>query len=345
MDIRVGIGVVGGFIDAVAPTRTGIEVGTLADNRIVITCSEPLDTGSVPATGDFAIAGISLSISSVSVQGSTVWLILNDNVPDNYTLTLSYTAGSNPIRDLAHNNLANFSTQAVTNNASNTSAVNLSIAFVATQFVFKWMAPAGNDISFHEGDGTTQTVSGADGSLRTTTTSYSGAGTFDVWLTGDWSALTYIDINGQAFVSGTWTTWYTFTGLTVLDVSSTGTDGNVEGFAARTALLSLRADSTTATGNAALLSALTSATDILLQNTSVTFDTTPAWSMTGTITFQNNSWTSTMVDNALAAFAATPVTGCTINVAANNAARTAASDADKAIIVDPPNTNTLTVNE
>ena len=52
--------------------------------------------------------------------------------------------------------------------------------------------------------------------------------------------LTYIDINGQAFVSGTWTEWYQFTGLTFFDVSSTGTDGNVEGFAARTGLTNFK---------------------------------------------------------------------------------------------------------
>ena len=201
-------------------------LGSLADNRIVLTYDEALDTGSVPATGDFALAGVSVPITSVSVQGSTVWLILPDNIPDNYTLTLSYTAGTNPIRDLAGNNAANFVTQAVTNSSSDHADVVLSVVYTATQFVFKWKAAAGNDVSFHEGDGTVQTVSGNDAALVTTTFSHSGAGTYDVWLSGDDTAITYIDVSSQAFVSGNAAGWKTYmsglTGLFIFDTLVTG---------------------------------------------------------------------------------------------------------------------------
>jgi len=52
-----------------------------------------------------------------------------------------------------------------------------------------------------------------------------------------------------------------------------------------------------------------------------------------------------MVDNALASFAASPLQNCTIDIAGTNSARTSASDADKAIIIDPANSNTLDVND
>ena len=60
---------------------------------------------------------------------------------------------------------------------------------------------------------------------------------------------------------------------------------------------------------------------------------------------KDNNWTSQMVDNALASFAASPLQNCTIDIAGTNSARTSASDADKAIIIDPANSNTLDVND
>ncbi|KKK67876.1 hypothetical protein LCGC14_2949670, partial [marine sediment metagenome] len=56
--------------------------------------------------------------------------------------------------------------------------VQLTIAYVATQFNFKWKAPAGSFLTFHNGDGTTSTVEGGDDVLKTHTTNYSGAGSY-----------------------------------------------------------------------------------------------------------------------------------------------------------------------
>ena len=235
--------------DILAPTVLSMVLGSLADNRIVITCSEPLDTGSVPAVGDFALAGISVPIDSISVQGSTIWVILKDNVPDNYTLTLSYTKGSNPIQDAAGNGLANFSTQAVTNSSSDHADVVLSIAFTSTQFPFKWKAPSSSTLVFHWGDGTTSEVSGNDASLVTTTSSYAGAGTYDVWLSGDDADLTYIDISGQSFVSGDVSGWSALTKLTSLYCNSTSVEGDVSGWSALTKLTVLHCSSTSVEGD------------------------------------------------------------------------------------------------
>ena len=328
--------------DILAPTVLSMVLGSLADNRIVITCSEPLDTGSVPAVGDFALAGISVPIDSISVQGSTIWVILKDNVPDNYTLTLSYTAGANPIQDAAHNNLANFTTQSVTNSSSDHADVVLSIAFTATQFVFKWKAPAGNDVTFHEGEGTTQTVSGADASLRTTTFSHSGAGTYDVWLSGDDADLTYIDISGQSFVSGDVSGWSALTKLTVLRCSTTSIEGDVSGWSALTSLTSLNCSATSIEGDVSGWSALTSLTSLSCSATSVTFDATPAWTnASATIRLESCGLDSTMVDNSIASLST--CTSCTINISGTNAHRTAASNDDLNTLL--ANGNSVTLND
>ena len=444
LGVGIGIGVTGHYVDVITPTVSSMVLGSLADNRIVITCSEALDTGSVPAVGDFTLAGISVPIDSVSVQGSTVWLILKDNVPDNYTLTLSYTAGANPIQDAAGNALANFATQSVTNSSSDHADVVLSVDYTAidqnvsdcentnydvftnvsptsfnaakttsgtkvagtadeisfvsgqkytvsfnmvlnsgqapdynlhanlagtaitdesyqeasaganvfeftanqstigvlqfnnssntnyeitnlsvsspVQFVFKWKAPAGNDVTFHEGDGTTQTVSGADSTLKTTTTSYSGAGTYDVWLSGDENAINYIDINGQAFVSGNLNAWAArMSGLTVIDVSSTAISGN----GASCAALSL--------------------TSFLFDSTSVTWDSAATMSLTSATVNAANSGmsTTTMVDNFINSFEDS--TGCTFDVSGTNAHRTSASNDDLNTLL--ANGNTITLND
>ena len=221
----------------------------------------------------------------------------------------------------------------------------LIIDYTATQFVFKWKAPATSTLKFHWGDGTTSTVSGNDATLVTTTSSYSGAGTYSFYITGDALDLTYIDISSQAFVSGDVSSWSALTNLTYLYCSSTSISGDVSGWSALTNLTLLRCYSTSVSGDVSGWSALTNLTYLDCSSTSVEFNGTTAWTMTGAISLYSNGWTSTMVDNSLAAFAATPLTGCTIDVSGTNAARTAASDADKAIIINPANSNTLTVNE
>jgi len=162
-----------------------------------------------------------------------------------------------------------------------------------------------------------------------------------------WSALTnlaYLLCNSTS-VSGDVSGWSALTNLTYLYCNSTSVSGDVSGWSALTNLTLLRCYSTSVSGDVSGWSALTNLTYLRCYFTSVEFNGTTAWTMTGEISLYSNGWTSTMVDNSLAAFAGTPLTGCTINVGGTNAARTAASDADKAIIINPANSNTLTVNE
>lgn len=66
----------------------------------------------------------------------------------------------------------------------------------------------------------------------------------------------------------------------------------------------------------------------------------------GTIDFRDCGWTSTEVDNYLIQASVAGVANCTINIAGTNAARTSASDAELALLLDPFGlNNTVTVNE
>ena len=80
--------------------------------------NEPLDTASEPAASAFAViaAGSAASVSSVSVGGATVTLILAAPVGRNENVTLSYTTPSgNAIRDFAGTDAGDLSGHIVTN--------------------------------------------------------------------------------------------------------------------------------------------------------------------------------------------------------------------------------------
>ncbi len=94
-------------------TRAAVNAGTL-----VLTYDETLDVASAPAPGDFVVtaAGNSVGVSGVSVGGSRVTLTLATAVQANQAVTLDYTPGANPTQDVAGNDAAALSGQAVTNN-------------------------------------------------------------------------------------------------------------------------------------------------------------------------------------------------------------------------------------
>jgi len=173
---------------------------------------------------------------------------------------------------------------------------------------------------------------------------------FSCNLTGsvsEWSALTsltYLSCSSTS-VSGDVSGWSALTSLTILYCYSTSVSGDVSGWSALTSLTILRCNSTSISGDVSGWSALTSLTTLRCNSTSVGWSGTSAWSIDADIQFQDCNWTATEVNNCLASLAGGPVTGSQINIAGNNAARTSASDADVAIITDPGNSNTLTVNE
>ena len=108
-----------GFIGAVVSDRTVPKLASagVAGTKLALYYNEPLDPGSTPATGDFTVTAGSnaQTVSAVSVSSSGVTLTLGASVAADSAVTLGYTAGTNPIRDVAGNKAANLSGQSVTN--------------------------------------------------------------------------------------------------------------------------------------------------------------------------------------------------------------------------------------
>ena len=73
--------------------------------ELVLTWNETLRDDSVPATGDFTVtvAGASRSVNGVALAGSAVTLTLASAVTSGEYVTVSYTKGTNPLKDLASN--------------------------------------------------------------------------------------------------------------------------------------------------------------------------------------------------------------------------------------------------
>ena len=103
-----------------APDTTPPALSTAEVNgsSLVLTYNETLDTNSVPANGDFSIGtdGYAQTVTAVGVSGTDVTLTLSPGVASADTVTVSYTAGADPIQDIAENDAANLLDQALVNN-------------------------------------------------------------------------------------------------------------------------------------------------------------------------------------------------------------------------------------
>lgn len=101
--------------DGTAPT---FQNGTINGNTVILTYNENLDTGSVPANGDFNvdINSSSVSVTNVSISGSQVTLTLSQSAEFGNNVTVDYTSGSNPITDNTGNESVNLNNEFVTNN-------------------------------------------------------------------------------------------------------------------------------------------------------------------------------------------------------------------------------------
>ena len=87
-------------------------------SSLTLTYGEGLDGGSRPASGDFTVEvdGSGRSVTGVSISGSVVTLTLNPPVEHGDTgIQVSYTPGTNPIRDAVGNEARGLSSQSVTN--------------------------------------------------------------------------------------------------------------------------------------------------------------------------------------------------------------------------------------
>ena len=80
----------------------GLESAKADGTSLVLTYTEDLDTGSVPAPGAYSVTvagGADPAVSSVSVSGTTVTLTLETPVTAAPAVTVTYTPGSNPVQD------------------------------------------------------------------------------------------------------------------------------------------------------------------------------------------------------------------------------------------------------
>ena len=89
-------------VDGVAPTLTEAEVES---EELTLAYVERLDRDPKPAAGDFAVTvgGEARSVTAVAMHTSEAALTLASAVTPGQTVTVTYTPGTNPIRDLAQN--------------------------------------------------------------------------------------------------------------------------------------------------------------------------------------------------------------------------------------------------
>ena len=102
-------------VDGVKPAFVSAAVD---GSSLTLTYGEALDGGSRPAPGDFTVEvdGAGRSVSGVSISGSVVTLTLDPAVEHGDTgIRVSYTPGTNPIRDEVGNDAQGLSNRAVTN--------------------------------------------------------------------------------------------------------------------------------------------------------------------------------------------------------------------------------------
>jgi uncharacterized repeat protein (TIGR01451 family)/uncharacterized repeat protein (TIGR02059 family) len=94
-----------------------LETAVASADSVILDYNENLDASSVPSTGDYVvnIGGLPVTISSVSISNDSVFVLLQNPITSSDVITISYTAGSNPVRDISLNNVANFTNSPVTN--------------------------------------------------------------------------------------------------------------------------------------------------------------------------------------------------------------------------------------
>ena len=109
-------------VDDAAPA---LSAATVNGTRLTLTYDEPLDGSSTPALGDFTVAGgdRARTVTRVAVRGAAVELTL-DAAAEHLEagIRVSYTPGTNPIRDVPGNDAEALSREQVTNETPDTTA-------------------------------------------------------------------------------------------------------------------------------------------------------------------------------------------------------------------------------
>ena len=120
-------------VDGVRPALASTGGAVVNGTVLTLTFDEALDGGSTPASGDFTVPGgdQTRTVSRVSVSGSTVALTLDVGAEHLETgIQVSYTPGTNRIRDVPGNEAEALSREPVTNETPDTTppeVISLSI--------------------------------------------------------------------------------------------------------------------------------------------------------------------------------------------------------------------------
>ena len=110
-------------VDGVKPELAASGGAVVNAATLTLTYDEPLDGSSTPASGDFTVAGGDQprTVTRVAVSGSTVLLTLNAGAEHlEAGIQVSYTPGTNKIRDVPGNEAEALSREAVTNETPDT---------------------------------------------------------------------------------------------------------------------------------------------------------------------------------------------------------------------------------
>lgn len=104
--------------DVTAPLLLSAVIENSAKNKVVLTYSEVLNEGIVPATSAFT-ANLSKAVSSVVISGAVVTVTMSTDYANGDIATISYNSSTgNPIQDAAGNHAVSLSSQAITNNVN-----------------------------------------------------------------------------------------------------------------------------------------------------------------------------------------------------------------------------------
>ena len=129
----LGIAIIGDAKDTTAPTLSRAKVD---GSTLTLSYDESLDPDSTPATTDItvSVAGTDQNPSSVAVSGNVVTLTLGTAATAGQTVTVTYTKGTNPIRNFAALDAVGLSSRSVTNVTGETKPTVSAVAIVSTPY-------------------------------------------------------------------------------------------------------------------------------------------------------------------------------------------------------------------
>ena len=173
-------------VDGVKPALAATGGAVVDGTTLTLTYDEPLDGSSTPVPGDFTVSGgdRARAVTGVRVNGSAVELTLDVGTEHGEAgIQVSYTPGTNPIRDVPGNEAEGLSREPVTNDTPDTTSPEVSSLAITSNPGSDQTYAAGDEIEVTVRFSETVVVTGTPqmrlrvGS-RTRTASYlSGTGT------------------------------------------------------------------------------------------------------------------------------------------------------------------------